>query len=225
MRSSKANFGTAARIATAASLLLFASVSAAADSIEIFGNNVAGLSPLAVFGLLAAATILSEDLTAISAGVLASQGTISLPTAVAASAFGILVGDIFLFAAGRYAGRPALGLPLIRFFVTENSFDRSSQWLERHGMWAVFISRFVFGLRLPLCFAAGVLRTSFWRFSFFFALALAIWTPMIVGASYFLGERVVANVLFDQKLWLGVILAGVVVFFAVRLVKKLAARG
>ncbi|MBS1795796.1 MAG: VTT domain-containing protein [Acidobacteria bacterium] len=183
--------------------------------------GVERFSGLAVFFILAAATLVSEDLTCIAAGVLAAQGKIGLSLAISSCAFGIFVGDILLFLAGRFFGRRALNNRFFNYFVSESAFERSSRWLERQGMKAVFISRFVFGLRLPLYFAAGVLKTSFRRFTLYFSAAVAIWTPILVGATSLLGAEVVKNSLFNRSLWLGILVFAAAAFFGVRLVQQL----
>jgi membrane protein DedA with SNARE-associated domain len=183
--------------------------------------RVEDFSGFSLFLLFAAATLISEDLACIGAGVLASQGKIGLPLAISACAFGIFAGDILLFLAGRFFGRKALKLKFVRFFITEKAFEKSSHWLERQGMKTVFISRFVFGLRLPLYFAAGVLKTSALRFTLYFSIAVAIWTPILVGATYLLGAEIVKSSLFNQNLWLGLVAFIVGFFFAVRTVQKL----
>ncbi len=183
--------------------------------------KVENFSALALFFIFAAATLISEDLACIGAGVLASQGKISLTLAISSCAFGIFVGDILLFLAGRFLGRKALKIKFISFFISEKSFEKSSNWLERQGMKTVFISRFIFGLRLPLYFAAGVLKTSFWRFTLYFSIAVAIWTPILVGSTAWLGSEIVKNSLFNQNLWLGLILLIVVLYFSIRILQQL----
>jgi len=44
-------------------------------------------------------------------------------------------------------------------------------------------------LRLPTYFAAGLLRTGFWRFASLFLVASSIWTPLLVGATAAFGEQ------------------------------------
>jgi membrane protein DedA with SNARE-associated domain len=175
----------------------------------------------ALFLIFAAATLISEDLACIGAGVLAAQGKITPALAISSCAFGILVGDILLFLAGRFFGRRALRSKIISFFISENAFQKSSHWLERQGMKTVFISRFVFGLRLPLYFAAGVLKTSFWRFTLYFSVAVAVWTPILVGASFWLGAEVLKTTLFNKNLWLGLILLIAALYFFIRNLQKL----
>ena len=54
----------------------------------------------------------------------------------------------------------------------------------------ILASRFVPGARLPTYLAAGVLGTSFWKFSIYFLLAAALWTPLLVGVSAAIGIAV-----------------------------------
>src|SRR5262245_48431874 len=65
---------------------------------------------------IAAATLVSEDLTCIGAGVAAAQGQISIGLAVFACFLGIFVGDILLFLAGRTIGRPAVHRAPLKWF-------------------------------------------------------------------------------------------------------------
>ena len=53
----------------------------------------------------------------------------------------------------------------LRLFLSESKVDKSSAWFEAKGPVVIFASRFMPGLRLPTYFAAGVLRTSFLRFT------------------------------------------------------------
>ena len=72
---------------------------------------LAGATPASALGLcalLALATLVSEDLACIAAGVLAARGALSFPAAVAACLAGILAGDLLLYLAGRTLGRAAL---------------------------------------------------------------------------------------------------------------------
>jgi len=183
--------------------------------------KVEDFSAVSIFFIFAAATLISEDLACIGAGVLAAQGKIGLALAISACAFGIFVGDILLFLGGRFLGRKALKTKFIGFFISEKAFEKSSHWLERQGLKTVFISRFIFGLRLPLYFAAGVLKTSFWRFTLYFSIAVAIWTPILVGATYRLGAEVVKSSLFNRNLWLGLVVFIVALFFLVRVLQQL----
>lgn len=142
---------------------------------------------LAQFLLIASLTFASEDLTCISTGLAAAAGETSLLLGISACTAGIFAGDLLLFAAGRL-GRPALFRAPLRFFVSPQAVDRAAAWFARKGKSAILISRFVPGLRLPTYVAAGVAGMPLSHFLPWFALGAALWTPLLVLASFYSGH-------------------------------------
>lgn len=176
-----------------------------------------GPALLIVFLLLVFAAYASEDLTCITAGLLVAQGRLDFPVAVAACYAGILSSDLGIAWLARVLGRPALRLPPFKWWVSEARFEEASAWLRRRALVVVLVSRFLPGTRLPTCLAAGILRTSLLRFCFYFALAVAIWTPAFVGVNALLGREAVER--FGGRLpggLFGAALALAVVIFTVR---------
>jgi membrane protein DedA with SNARE-associated domain len=177
---------------------------------------------LALFFLLAAATLVSEDATCVTAGLLVARGDASFAVAAGGSLFGIFFGDLLLFLAGRFMGRPALRVAPLKWLVRAADVERSSDWFERRGPAVILLSRFLPGTRLPTYFAAGLLETSFWRFTLYFLLAAAVWTPLLVGLAALLGAEAVNSTLMPgegalAKLLLVGLAAFAVVKFALRL--------
>jgi len=182
-----------------------------------------GPTALVVFALLALATLISEDLTCIWAGVMAAQGRISFVFAVVACLAGIFIGDILLYLAGRVLGRAALRRAPLKWFVREEDVAMGSLWFQRRGMWAILFSRFLPGTRLPTYFAAGLLETGFWKFSFYFLIAAALWTPLLVGLSMWVGGQVIESALLASHSWfLKVSLSAVLSLIAIKLATRLA---
>jgi membrane protein DedA with SNARE-associated domain len=141
------------------------------------------VSLLTVGGLLALATLVSEDLACITAGALVAEGRIGFLPATLACFIGILGGDLLLFLAGRSLGRPLLAVRIVRSALGDGAVQRSTAWLDRRGAAIVLASRFIPGTRLATCVAAGALGSRPWAFAGWFALAAALWTPLIVGAA------------------------------------------
>ncbi len=182
-----------------------------------------GMAAFVLVLLIAIATLVSEDLTCIGAGVMAAQGRIDLSVAVIACFLGIFVGDMLLFLAGRFLGRPAVECAPLKWFIRTEDVERSSSWFSRKGGVAILLSRFVPGMRLPTYFAAGLLRTSFWRFALYFSLAAAVWTPLLVGLSRVLGEEVLKSaLLINQSFAIKALAACVVLYFVVTLTTKVS---
>ena len=108
-----------------------------------FGKRVEGAGGLAItMILIALATLVSEDLTCIGAGLMAAGGAIGLTPAVAASFTGIFVGDILLYLAGRFIGQPALRRPPLKWVIKSDDVARASRWFAAKGAVIVLTSRF-----------------------------------------------------------------------------------
>jgi membrane protein DedA with SNARE-associated domain len=154
----------------------------AAPAVQSFDPAAATAAvPLGLPLALAAATLVSEDLTCVAAGLLVARGELGFATAVVACFLGIFVGDLLLVAAGRWLGRPALDRRPLRWLVTPESVERSARWFARKGARVVFVSRFVPGSRTALFLAAGLLRAPVAPLALALAVAGAIWTPLLVG--------------------------------------------
>jgi membrane protein DedA with SNARE-associated domain/pimeloyl-ACP methyl ester carboxylesterase len=182
-----------------------------------------GVASLVLLLMIIAATLVSEDLTTISVGVMVAQGRIGFLFGALACFLGIFIGDVMLYLAGRWLGRPALARAPLRWFVSEAAVERSSQWFARNGARVIAASRFLPGARLPTYFAAGVLKTSFWWFTFYFALACAVWTPLLVALSALLGGEVVSRLFSGGEHFLiKSLLAGFVLLVVIRLLARAA---
>lgn len=176
-----------------------------------------------LFLLLALATLVSEDLTCISAGVMVAEGRIGFLLATLACLVGIFIGDLLLFLAGRVIGRPALSRPPLKWFVRESDVARGSQWFRRRGMAVIAISRFMPGTRLPTYFAAGLLDTSFLKFALYFLIAAAVWTPLLVAGSMLGGREVIESALLtEQSSLLRAAIIALAVFVLVRLLRQMS---
>lgn len=176
-----------------------------------------------LFLLLALATLVSEDLTCISAGVMVAEGRIGFLFGTLACLVGIFIGDLLLFLAGRVIGRPALSRPPLKWFVRESDVARGSQWFRRRGMAAIAISRFMPGTRLPTYFAAGLLDTSFLKFAFYFLIAAAVWTPLLIAGSMLGGREVIESALLtEQSSLLRAAIIAIAVFVLVRLLRQMS---
>jgi pimeloyl-ACP methyl ester carboxylesterase/membrane protein DedA with SNARE-associated domain len=152
--------------------------------------ELVGFALVIMMILLAAATLVTEDLTCIFTGLLIAQGRIDFLFGTAACFFGILIGDGLLFLLGRWLGRPALARAPLRWMVRPRAVYRASSWFEHRGGKVILLSRFLPGLRLPTYVAAGMLGQSLRTFFFYFALAGLIWTPILVGVSTWAGKEV-----------------------------------
>jgi membrane protein DedA with SNARE-associated domain len=135
---------------------------------------------------LAIGTFVSEDASLASAAGLARVGVVSPLAAGVAVALGIWAGDLALFFAGRFASR---WRPLARWVDRRwrpTELQAMAARLERGAGLAIMLSRMVPGSRLPLYVAAGVMRLSAVMFAAATAVAVLLWTAVIVGGAQWL---------------------------------------
>ncbi|NNG16070.1 MAG: alpha/beta fold hydrolase, partial [Gemmatimonadales bacterium] len=149
-----------------------------------------GFSLLVVLFLLACATMVSEDLTGIGAGLLVARGTLGFLPATIAVIVGIFGSDVGIYLTGRLLGRPAVNHAPLKWVIKPATIERSRRWFERRGAAIIFLSRFTPGTRVVTYIAAGMLRMRFPLFVAWLFLAVAVWVPILVGASAIFGIEV-----------------------------------
>lgn len=127
----------------------------------------------------------------IASGVLVNQGRLDLGDAVLFGALGAVVGDQIGYWVGREGGRPFV-LRWGRYvLITPARLSRAEDFFERHGGKAVFLARFVAGLRVFGALVAGMSRMRWRTFFFYNALGGTIWATAAVLAGYLLGGSLV----------------------------------
>ena len=151
---------------------------------------IQGWSQLFVGLQIVLATHLSEDLTCISAGILAGQNYISVYLAFIACTVGILVADSLLYFIGRWAGRPALQKWPLRWWIKPKAVDKAAHWFEARGSFVVILSRFLPGSRVPVFVSAGILAMPFAKFFWLIFFSSLVWTPVRIGLAMLLGELI-----------------------------------
>lgn len=123
----------------------------------------------------------------ISSGVLVQQGHLEFGYAVAFGILGAIIGDQIGYWAGRKGGRPFV-LRWGRYVkITPERLARVETFFASHGGKAVFLARFVAGLRVFGALVAGITRMHWRTFFFYNALGGAIWATAAVSAGYLLG--------------------------------------
>ena len=120
-------------------------------------------------------------------GVLILLGTFVLEdaaTILTALYLGIVLGDIGLYGLGRLAS----ATPWARRWAPPERFAHGRDWLQKHVIKVVFVSRFLPGARLPTYTACGYVRASLSQFALAAVGATLIWTTLLFGVSLHLGR-------------------------------------
>jgi membrane protein DedA with SNARE-associated domain len=124
----------------------------------------------------------------ITAAVLASAGKLQIELVIPIAAAGAIIGDNIGYLIGRRGGRWLLERPG-RFHSRRLQALRDGEiFFERHGPKAVFLGRFVLGLRVWASWLAGATQMRWRSFVFWNALGGICWATAIGLLAYFLGH-------------------------------------
>jgi membrane protein DedA with SNARE-associated domain len=156
------------------------------DPSELIGHW--GYPAIFVFALLGSAGVpVPEESILLVGGYLAWRGQLHLPLVVAVGIVSAAIGDnLGYWFAHRY-GRAALERYGHRIFITPKRLDAMQGFFLRWGAWAVFVARFVPGLRAWAGPVAGVAGMRFLPFSIANTLGAIAYVPLAVGVGYAVG--------------------------------------
>ena len=146
--------------------------------------------PLVLALLICLGTLISEDLACIAAGILAAKGWLPFPLALGGATLGIYAGDLTLYGLGRLSQKSKGRWRWLDRLVTEQRVERGRRLFDRFGTGWIFLSRFLPGSRVPSYITAGAVGWSFPRFAATLGAAVLVWTPILVGFSFYSGQKV-----------------------------------
>lgn len=159
-------------------------------------NWLLGLPPLlvyaALFGLVAGESSglpLPGETSLIAAAILATQpGTVTIELVIAVAAGAAILGDNIGFVLGRNAGRRLLTRDGRWLERRRRFLVRGEAFFERHGPKAVFLARWLPGLRIVGAWLAGAHHMRWRTFLLWNALGGVAWAASIGLAAYLLGH-------------------------------------
>jgi membrane protein DedA with SNARE-associated domain len=140
------------------------------------------------FGVMleSAGVPLPGETVLITAGVMVHRGVLSFGDALFFGILGAVVGDQIGYWVGRRGGR----LFVLRWgkyvFITPERLGRAESFFERHGGSAVFLARFITGLRVFGALVAGISRMPWGKFTIYNLLGGTVWAAAAVSLGYFL---------------------------------------
>lgn len=141
------------------------------------------------------------ETVAITAGVLAGSGQLSLPLCIAAASLGAFAGDNVSYGLGTWLGEHTVKR-LLRGEKARRGFEWAEKMLEERGTYIIVVARFIPGGRTAATFSAGYVHSFTWRrFLVADALAALIWGHYTVLLGYLGGKA------FEAQPWKGLVLA------------------
>ncbi|MES2153512.1 MAG: DedA family protein [bacterium] len=149
------------------------------------------MGPLGVFLLMAMESMVipipSEAVMPL-AGVLAAQGSMSIWAALLAASLGSIAGSYLSYLLGAYGFAPVVERYGKYVLVQKHHLDSAHAWLERRGAWAIFVCRFIPGVRHVISIPAGSARMPLRPFLLATFVGATIWNVFLFWIGYKYGE-------------------------------------
>lgn len=117
-------------------------------------------------------------------GFLISSGKFSWFGVLLATTIGSLAGAYFLYALGRYGGRPLIARWGHWVLVKPEDITKAEEFFTKHGGKAVFFSKFVPIVRSYVALPAGLSRMSVGPFLLYSAAGSIIWNTFLIYLGY-----------------------------------------
>lgn len=165
--------------------------------------------------------LVPSETVAITGGVLAGSGELSLPLVMVCAAAGAIVGDNIAYGIGHFFGEHTVK----NVFKGDRS-ARAFRWAEHQlatrGTYIIIVGRFIPGGRLAVNFSSGYIHAfPYRRFLVADVIAGCIWGAYTGALGYFGGKQ------FEEAPWKGLLLAfavAIVIAGTVELVRHLRDR-
>jgi membrane protein DedA with SNARE-associated domain len=146
----------------------------------------------AIVAVLSAAGLgvpISEDLTLLLGGALASRGVTQYWPTLAAGYFGVLLGDVLIHHWGHRMGPAAYQHKKVQRVLSPERQKKLREHFARHGFLTIVVGRHTPVLRAPIFFLSGASNVPFWKFLLADAVSAAITVPIVVTLGYEFAEH------------------------------------
>ncbi len=131
-----------------------------------------------------------EDVPLLVSGYLCHLGTAQIHILLPLAFGAVVGGDLIMFSLGRRYGDRLFKLRFLSRLITEARLEKASAMFVRYGGRALFVGRFLPGVRACVFFSAGALQVPAWKMLVYDGSAALISVPTLVLATYFGGNQI-----------------------------------
>lgn len=127
-----------------------------------------------------------------AAGVLSFMGEMNLMLSLAIATFFNYIGDMFLFYLGTYHKEDIKPY----FEKHKRKIALSTLIMRKYGVWAIFIQKFLYGIKTLVPISMALSRYDFKKFGFYNLLASPFFVAVIMLSSFYAGGSI--KILFES---------------------------
>jgi membrane protein DedA with SNARE-associated domain len=150
-------------------------------------------------------SLLEGESVLIAAGFLAKSGYLDLNLVMLVALAGTYTADVTIYFLGRKKGEGIVS----RFPLAKAYFPKVKSLFDRYGIWAIFITRYMYGLRLAAAGFMGLMKMRRGRYLTFNLLSCAIWAVVIGNLGYIFGaslEALIGQIKHYEKIVVALII-------------------
>lgn len=143
--------------------------------------------------------LLEGESVLIAAGFLAKSGYLDLNLVMLFALAGTYTADVTIYFLGRKKGEGIIS----RFPVAKKYYPRVKTLFDKYGIWAIFITRYLYGFRLAAAASLGLMKMRKRKYLPFDFLSCMIWAILIGYLGYIFGaslEALIGQVKHYEKI-------------------------
>jgi len=129
-------------------------------------------------------TFIEGEIFLIITGFFIKHGFLNPTLSFIFGILGALVHELIYFYLGKWKGRQIL----LGNRYTRKKYKKAKQIIEKYGLLAIFLVRFMYGMRVIPMLIFGATGFNALKFIFFDIISLSIWAVFFISAGYFLGH-------------------------------------
>ena len=152
--------------------------------------------------------LLEGESVLIAAGFLARSGYLDLSLVMLIALAATYTADVTIYFLGRKKGEGIIS----KFPVAKKYYPKVRALFDKYGIWAIFITRYLYGFRLAAAASMGTMKMNKGKYLPFDFLSCTIWAMLIGGLGYMFGaslEALIGQIKHYEKIVvLFIIIAG-----------------
>ncbi len=148
-----------------------------------------------------------EETVMLVAGFLAGRGILDLRVVYMVCVLSAVTGDCCGFLVGRHGGQRIVARLITRFATMRHRYERLQFFFHTHGSKAVFMARFIAGVRFMAGPMAGAAGMPFLRFLGWNLLGAIVWCTTVVTIGYLVGDELyrITEIAHHAQRWIALV--------------------
>ena len=167
-----------------------------------------------------------EEVYTIIFGYFSGRNDLYIFYAIPSVIVGVFMSDCLAYGVGRFIGKGLFSIKILRFLFPEKKIKKGQAFVEKHGIWAIILSRFIFGLRSPIYISTGLLKYPFKKLVLIFCFTIPTHVIIYFSLGYFFYKDIEKLIGFIFKfrdyfmIAIGIIAFVIVIILVIRHIRK-----